>query len=132
MLQDIVTKWEEGKEELENYFRITPTKEYQDYIDIVKLVAKYIIYRKHNTFCKEDIGVEETIIGSYSGVNIYIIHNYDSFSKIYLVKIFYGSCSLCDTLQGIQIEDEGDYATEAQIKDYMTLALHIVQAVKEI
>jgi hypothetical protein len=43
----------------------------------------------------------------------------------------YGSCSGCDTLQGIS-----DYShaapNEKQIDDYMTLALHIVQGFKAV
>lgn len=47
----------------------------------------------------------------------------------YFVKVGYGSCSGCDTLEGIRNYEDGN-PTEEQVKDYMTLALHVVQGLK--
>ena len=45
------------------------------------------------------------------------------------MKVGYGSCSGCDTLEGIRHYND-DKPTEEQVRDYMTLALHIVQGMK--
>lgn len=47
-------------------------------------------------------------------------------SSYWYVRVGYGSCSGCDTLEHIRgYTDEAP--TEQQVSDYMTLALHIVQ-----
>jgi len=45
-------------------------------------------------------------------------------------RISYGSCSGCDTLEGIRKYSE-EKPTEEQVSDYMTLALHVVQRLKK-
>lgn len=47
------------------------------------------------------------------------------------VPVSYGSCSGCDTLQAI-CAYEDNLPTEEQVRDYMTLALHIVQKIKKL
>jgi hypothetical protein len=42
---------------------------------------------------------------------------------------YYGSCCGCDTLQRISTYDEEE-PNEKQIKDYMELALHLLQKCK--
>lgn len=66
--------------------------------------------------------------GDYQGTLLFIIgakgyqpHEYWS------VYVGYGSCSGCDTLQGIS-DYSSDPPTEEQINDYMSLALHVVQS----
>ena len=69
--------------------------------------------------------------GDYQGTLLFVIaaKGYQP-SRYWYVKISYGSCSGCDTLEAIRgYSDEPP--SEQQIKDYMTLALHIVQGLKE-
>ena len=42
---------------------------------------------------------------------------------------YYGSCSGCDTLLGINEYEDG-LPNEEQVKDYMTLCLHLIQKLK--
>jgi len=42
---------------------------------------------------------------------------------------YYGSCSGCDTLQAISDYDDGR-PSELQLKEYMALALHLVQKMR--
>ena len=48
-----------------------------------------------------------------------------------ITHTYYGSCSGCDTLQGIN-SYSCELPTEEQVKDYMTLALHLVQRMHRI
>jgi len=45
--------------------------------------------------------------------------------------VSYGSCSGCDTLEAIR-DYSGDTPTEKQLDEYMTLALHVVQGLRQI
>lgn len=68
--------------------------------------------------------------GSYQGVLVFVIgEGGDQPSDYWVAKVSYGSCSVCDTFQ--HIRDYGDEPpTEEQAKDYLTLALHILQNMK--
>ena len=70
--------------------------------------------------------------GNYQGTQIFIIptNTYQPSVEDYVyTNTYYGSCSGCDTLQGISSYD-GDEPSEEQIKDYMELALHLLQKCK--
>ena len=68
--------------------------------------------------------------GNYQGTLVYVIgeKGYQP-DKYWYVKVDYGSCSGCDTLEGIR-DYTDDAPTDEQAKDYMTVALHIVQGMK--
>jgi hypothetical protein len=74
--------------------------------------------------------VAEVDHGSYQGTLVYVIgaKGYQP-SDYWYVKVGYGSCSGCDTLEAIRGYHDGK-PTEEQAKDYMTLALHILQGIK--
>ena len=70
--------------------------------------------------------------GNYQGTLIFIIprNTYQPNIEDYLITyIYYGSCSGCDTFLDIKGYTD-DPNTEDQIKDYMTLALHLIQRMK--
>ena len=74
---------------------------------------------------------------NYKAMLLYLIpaDTYQPSDYLY-VKVYYGSCSGCDTLEDIRSnldwadDDDGRVATETSIKDLMTLALHIIQGLK--
>ncbi len=68
--------------------------------------------------------------GDYQGTLLFIVpaRGYQP-NNYWAVKVFYGSCSYCDTLEGIQ-SDSGD--REKQVNDYYTLCLHMIQGMSEI
>lgn len=68
--------------------------------------------------------------GHYQGTLVFVIAEtgYQP-STYWYVKVDYGSCSGCDTLQAISGYSSKP-PTPEQVKDYMTLALHIVQGIK--
>ncbi len=69
--------------------------------------------------------------GDYQGTQVFIIgaSGYQP-SDYWYVRVAYGSCSGCDTLEGIRDYGEGK-PTEQQARDYMTLALHVVQGLRK-
>ena len=71
--------------------------------------------------------------GDYQGTLLFVIGDtgYQP-SDYWYVKISYGSCSGCDTLEGVGWWGDEEAATEEQVDDYMTLALHIVQGLKKL
>lgn len=125
MIQKFVDKFMENREAIEATFK---QKHPENYKEIVKTVVSNIVSDSYGQpdptkiHCIDD--------GDYQGTLLFIIpensyqpHNY------WFVKVYYGSCSGCDTLEGIRNYDDAT-PTEEQAKEYMTLALHIVQGIK--
>jgi len=77
--------------------------------------------------------IHEIDDGDYQGVLLYVIaaSGYQP-DRYWFVKVSYGSCSVCDTLQSIRSRyyDEDAPPSSDQVNAYMTLALHIVQGLK--
>ena len=129
MIKEFVEKWEKYKGDLEDYFRNTKQGEYDEYQIIVKKIIELIINRdiEYGEYNYEKLLVIDD--GHYQGTQIFIAHK-----KIYQPSVedyiytsnYYGSCSGCDTLQAISCYNY-DLPNEQQIKDYMMLALHLIQ-----
>ncbi len=66
--------------------------------------------------------------GCYQGTLVFVIgeHGYQP-SEYWYVRMEYGSCAICDTLQSIEWSGS---PTEQQLDDMMTLALHVVQQLR--
>lgn len=128
MVKEIINQWEDRKEVLKNYFRTTPQSEYGEYIDIVKAIFRYVI---------EGYNIDKITVvddGDWQGTQLFLIplKTYQPCASEYLIThTYYGSCSGCDTLLGIRDFGHG-LPSEAQVKEYMTLALHLVQKLQRI
>lgn len=134
MIKKFVEKWDKYKGNLENYFRNTRQEEYQDYKDIVKALFENVINKDETDFWNKFNLEEMTLIddGDYQGTQIFIIplDTYQPDINNYVVtNTYYGSCSGCDALMAIQDYEVG-LPNEEQIKDYMELALHLLQKCK--
>lgn len=107
------------------------TKHTENYKDIVKAVVT-ILQGDEEYDSPDPERIHEIDDGDYQGTLLYVIGNsgYHPY-KYWAVKVFYGSCPGCDTLQAIH-NDSSNLPNDEQIKDYMTLALHIVQGIKDI
>ena len=133
MIQEIVKQWEENKYKLEEYFTKTKQGEYSgSYKKILEKVIELVITKKdeYNNYDYEKISVIDD--GDYQGTQIFLIPSttYQPGVSDYLItNTYYGSCSGCDTLQSISNYDD-DFPTEEQVKEYMTLSLHLVQKMK--
>ena len=130
MITEIIQKWEENKLKLEEYFKTTKQEQYTDYKTIVQKIFELIINTSEDDYENFAIG-KMTVIddGDYQGTQIFIIpkDTYQPSAEDYIVTdTYYGSCSGCDTLQGISSYDD-ELPSESQVKEYMTLALHLVQ-----
>jgi len=127
MIQEFVKAWESRKGEIEAMFR---AKHPEDYAEIVKAVVM-ILNADSEDYDRPDperiTGIDH---GHYQGTLLFVIagsgYQPDNF---WFVKVGYGSCSGCDTLERIRDYDDAPPSDE-QVADYMTLALHIVQGLK--
>lgn len=132
MIKEFVEKWDKYKNELEEYFRNNPQKEYATYKDIVRLLFDIII-NKDEGFKWEKFDTGDIVViddGDYQGTQIFILHKDEyqpSVEEYVYTNTYYGSCSGCDTLLAIQDWDLEKLPNENQIKEYMTLALHLLQ-----
>jgi|SRR5690625_2162166 len=134
MIQEIVKQWDENKHVLENYFRTTKQKKYSEsYEQIVEKLFELVLTKADeygNGFNTNRITVIDD--GDYQGTQIFIIprDTYQPEARDYVVTdTYYGSCSGCDLLQSIHNYDSG-LPNEQQVKEYMTLALHLVQKMR--
>lgn len=129
MIQEIIKQWEENKYKLEEYFKETKQSEYSDYKEIVKALFYHCIPQadEYSGWNLEKMTVIDD--GDYQGTQIFIIpkDTYQPSAEDYIVTdTYYGSCSGCDTLQSISSYNY-ELPTDSQVKEYMTLALHLVQ-----
>lgn len=131
MIKEFVERWNKYKENLEKYFRNTKQEEYDTYEKIVKILFDKVINQeetKYYKFATNNITVIDD--RDYQGTQIFIIplDTYQPEINDYVVtNTYYGLCSGCDTLQAISEYDYDEKPDENQIKDYMELALHLLQ-----
>ena len=129
MIQDFVNRFMEHKDELESVFAKAHP---ESYYAIVKAVVSLIA----NTYEEQGYGqpdpdrIHAIDDGEYQGTLLFVIaaREYQP-SDYWYVRVAYGSCSGCDTLESIREYDDDPPSAE-QVKDYMELALHIVQGLK--
>jgi hypothetical protein len=103
----------------------------KNYGALVKIVIEAITSESdYGDFSPDPERITEIDHGDYQGTLLFVVADkgYQP-SKYWFVKVGYGSCSGCDTLQGI-CNYEADKPTASQVNDYYTLALHIVQGLK--
>ena len=133
MIKEFVEKWEKNKQNLEQYFLSTRQKEYSSYKDIVRALFDKVINIDEYEEDKFDIqNIVEINDGDYQGTEIFILHKdtYQPEVEDYVyTNTYYGSCSGCDTLLAISSCDD-DIPDKEQVKEYMTLALHLLQKCK--
>jgi len=130
VVKEIITKWDKNKGKLEQWFK---TAHPESYKAIVEKLFELVINDSDDSWENFDVS-KMTMIdnGHYQGTQIFIVPKgtYQPSVGDYLVTdTYYGSCSGCDTLEGIR-SYEDSAPSEGQVKDYMTLALHLVQKLR--
>jgi len=112
MIDEFVAAWNSRKEELRAIFEKNPPGQYH------QLVRKVV----ERMPLMDASRIKEIDFGNCQGTIVYVVGaaGYQP-SRHWVVKISYGSCSHCDSLQACESAD-----------DYLTLALHIVQQFQEI
>jgi hypothetical protein len=130
MIKKFIRRFDAKRDELREHFR---KHEPDSYMDIVKEVVKAI--GNPDDYCSPDPERIHVIDdGDYQGTLVFVIGGtgYQP-STYWYVTWGYGSCSGCDTLQAIR--DDGPYnreePTKEQLDEYMMVALHILQGIKE-
>ena len=127
MIQKFVDAFMAKREDLRVEFARAHVGSYKD---LVHMVVKTVTdSEEYDSIDPERI--HEIDDGGYQGTLVYVIacKGYQP-STYWYVRVYYGSCSGCDTLQSIQgYTDEPP--TPEQVNDYLTLALHIVQGLKQ-
>lgn len=130
MIQRFVDAWERNKPLIRRMFA---EKHPGDYDDVVLTVLAGLRHEAPSQGGFPDPAATLVIEGdSYQGTNTYLL--VDSFrggEPRWYVRVDYGSCSGCDTLCSIHTGRRSDRPTDEQVDEYMTLALHIVQSIKE-
>ena len=127
MIQAFIDRFETRKEEVRATFAL---KQPTNYEEIVKSVVRVLVDdEEYETPDPERIHSIDD--GDYQGTLVFVIagSGYQP-STYWYVKVSYGSCSGCDTLEAIHSWND-EPPTKEQLDDYMTLALHIVQGIKK-
>ncbi len=130
MIKEFIEIFEAKKQSLEEIF----AKEHVGgYIDVVRAVVG-ILHDEGNARSIDPARIHEIDDGcDGQGTLVYIIACAGDQPGVYWsVMVDYKSCSGCDTLQKIIDDEPMNKPTGGQVKDYMTLALHIVQGLKVI
>ena len=134
MLKYAKEKWAENNDKLRKVIEETPKDERcsWEYEDILRLIIQNVlnpgsVYH----FAKLSNNFHVINDGSYQGTLIFLMYRecYQPSIDDYLITfVEYGSCSGCDTLQGIQSDEywvKGD-----PVSDYMALCKDIVTNLK--
>lgn len=125
MIKDVIESWEKNKHFLQELIETT-NQDKISYNWFVTNISKLILDI-------EDPIVHEINDGEYQGTMLYLITDNSiyqpSVSNYYFTYVWYGSCSGCDALEGIRCYSS-ELPDEKQVKEYMTLCLHIVQRIK--
>jgi hypothetical protein len=102
----------------------------EDYKEIVSIVVE--ILQDESEYAPDPTKIHVIDDGDYQGTLVFVIgsQGYQPYWYWYVI-VDYGSCSGCDTLEGISRGYEDKSPNEEQIKEYMDLTLHIVQGLKE-
>lgn len=103
----------------------------EDYKDVVRAVIEMLAAASDDYDKPDPERIHSIDDGDYQGTLVYVIaaSGYQP-SRYWYVRISYGSCSGCDTLQAIS-GYSSEPPNDEQVSEYMTLALHVVQGLRE-
>jgi hypothetical protein len=130
MITTFINQWETKKHLLKESFE---KKEPECYEDIYKRLFEIVITEPIITYNNWDWSRYKCIDdGDYQGNYIFILCD-DSYQpnidNYIFTNVSYGSCSGCDTFEGIYY-DYTEEEKDEKIRQYMLLALHILQETK--
>jgi len=134
MIEKFTKRWFERKDSVQEKFE---AKLPSSYSDIVLAVVE-MLNDEDEYETPDPSRIHEIDDGDYQGTLLYVIGAaiYQP-STYWYVKVGYGSCSVCDTLQaildgewGLETEEEKKAWKDEAVSQLMTLALHIVQRLK--
>lgn len=124
----IVAAWDENKAKVQAVFEAAHP---EDYKTVIRAVVQ-MLHDASDEYTKPDPErIHEINDGNYQGTLVYVIGatGYQP-DEYWYVKVGYGSCSGCDTLEAIRCYEDG-VPTADHVKQYMLLALHVVQGMRQ-
>jgi hypothetical protein len=134
MIEKFTKRWFDNKDSIQKKFEAElPTS----YSDIVSVVVE-MLNNEDEYISPDPKRIHAIDDGDYQGTLVYVIGatGYQP-STYWYVKVGYGSCSGCDTLENIlsgnwghETEEEAKEWKDKTVSQLMTLALHIVQGLK--
>lgn len=125
MIETFVQRFEAGgRDRLLQQFRSAHPDGYEA---IVKAVVEQIGGENDYDDSPDPERIHRIDDGDYQGTLLFVIgaRGYQP-STYWAVKVGYGSCSGCDTYQAVR-EYNNDPPTEEQAKEYLTMAIHVLQ-----
>lgn len=137
MEQKFIDLWFKNKSRLKEELMNHDDIEYCDYHELLEMTIKHIINNSETDDCEKFLNedkIRKIDDGDYQGTLIFIIpkETYQpAEDEYYVTFIGYGSSSYCDTLQAIQYGNTYE-SKEAQIDDFMTLCLHMLERMKKL
>lgn len=127
MIPEFVQAWDARKGEVEAKFRAGHPGNYQT---VVRYVVEILRSSTEPYNFPDPERIDVMNWGKYQGTLAIVIGGGGySPHAFWYVLVDYGSCSGCDTLEGIRGYAD-DPPTEEQVSDYMMLALHVLQSLK--
>lgn len=140
MIKKVMDQWAKNKDKLREALAKDKELNMCDYDYLVEKVVHVILNesKDHEDLFDDGIiwninGITTINDGDYQGTLLFIIPRatYQPCESEYLITyVNYGSCSVCDTLQGIQ-DYSNELPTEKQLDDYTTLCLHLCENMKK-
>jgi hypothetical protein len=126
MIQEFVDRFMANKATLEEKYSKTHLGSYESIVrDVIEVISPDGDYDY-----PDPTRINVIDDGDYQGTLVFVIagNGYQP-NNYWYIKVYYGSCSGCDTLKGIRGYND-EPPTKEQVYDYMTLALHIVQWIR--
>lgn len=129
MILEYVKQWDENKGLLQKSFE---DKLPESYEDIYKRLFQLVVTNPSLSYREEWNWKTYRLIddGDYQGHQIFVLASnayQPSLWDYIFTDVAYGSCSGCDTFEWIEYSGK---SKEDKIKEFMTLALHMVQETK--
>lgn len=101
-----------------------------DYAEIIKHVVEALNIGQDEYDVPSPLRIHQVDDGDYQGTLVFVIASGGYQPRNYwYVRIQYGSCSACDTLEAIRSYSD-DRPTKDEVNQYMTLATHVIQRMK--
>ncbi len=127
MIEEFTRKWFAKMHDMRAKFEVAHP---EDYKAVVRAVVE-MLGEDADYDVPDPDRVHEINDGSYQGTLVYVIgaKGYQP-SRYWYVRVFYGSCSGCDTLEAIRGWSD-ETPSKAEVDKYMTLALHVIQGLQE-
>ena len=122
MIAEFVEAWNlRWKEVAEAFSKQEPTSYLEIFTELVKILPELDPKR-----------ITPIRYGGYEGRIVFVVAEKGYTPHlIFTTTVYYGSCSACDTLERIRV-DSSDKKKLQRIKDYTTLAMHMMQRMKSV